>query len=135
MPGITAFPQILSVTNTGTQLITTTTETVISTLQNVNSRGSNYPINIQGSAVFAINASTTTVTMRLRLGSLTGTLLGQAQPVSGGIAGDITAGDGTIGAQYTPSLEVAGLVIVLTIQATAAAANWNVTYSNITAQQ
>ena len=135
MPGPTEFPQILQTNNTGTQSITTTTETVIATLTNINSRGSNYPINLAASAVFAINASTTSVTMRLRLGTVTGTVIGAAQVVSGGVAGDISAGDGSIGATYTPSLEVAGLTVVLTIQAAAAAANWNVTYANIVAQQ
>lgn len=135
MPGPTAFPQILQSTNTGTQSITTTTETVIATLNNINSKGQGYALNISGSAVFAIQAATTAVTMRLRVGSLTGILLGPAQVVSGGIAGDITAGDGTVGAMWTPTGEVANATLVLTIQATAAAANWNVTYANLQSQQ
>lgn len=135
MPGPTSFPQIAQTTNTGTQSITTTTETVIATLSNVNSRGSNYPINFNGSAVFAVQAATTAVTMRIRQGSLTGSIVGTAQQVSGGVAGDITAGDGTIGATLTPAAEVANATYVLTIQATAAAANWNVTYANLTAVQ
>lgn len=135
MPGPTEFPQIATVTNTGVQAITTNTETVIATLTNLNSRGSNYPINITGSAAFAVNASTTLTTMRIRLATVTGTIIGAAQPVQGGVAGDVNTADGTIGAIYTPSLEVAGLTLVLTIQATAAAANWNVTFAHLVAQQ
>jgi hypothetical protein len=135
MPGPTAFTQIQNVVNVGTQTIPTTAETVIATLSNINSRGANYPINITGSAVFAIAAATTATVMRIRIGSVTGTLLGAGQIVSGGVAGDVNAGDGTIGAVYTPSLEVAGLVLVLTIQATAAGSNWNVTFASLTAQQ
>ena len=135
MPGNTAFPQIASTTNTGTQSITTTTETVIATLTNINSRGSNFPINISGSAVFAVNASTTATVMRLRAGSVTGTLLGAAQTVFAATAGTSSGADGSIGAIFTPSTEVAGLVLVLTVQATAAAANWNVTFAQLIAQQ
>lgn len=135
MPGNTAFPQIYSATNSGIQVITTTTETVIATLTNINSRGSNFPINIQGAAVFAVQAATTATVMRIRAGSLTGTLLGAAQTVSAATAGTTSGADGSIGAVFTPSQEVAGLVLVLTIQATAAAANWNVTFAQLIAQQ
>ena len=135
MPGPTDFPQILTTTSTATQAITTTTETVIATLTNINSRGSNFPINFTGSAVFVVQAATTLVTMRIRIGSVTGTVIGVAQPVAGGIAGDITNADGTVGAQFVPSAEVAGMTVVLTIQATAAGANWNVTYASLIAQQ
>lgn len=135
MSGPTAWPIIQSAFTTGTQAITTTTETVIATLSNINSRGSNFPINITGNAVFAVSAATTATTLRLRLGSVTGSLIGTAQVPSGGVAGDVNAADGTIVATYTPAQEVAGLVIVLTIQATAAGANWNVTNAGLTAQQ
>ena len=135
MPGPTAFPQIATYTNIGSQAITTTNETVIATLQGINSRGSNFPINLAGRAIFAVNASTTSTTLRLRVGSLTGALIGAAQVVQGGVAGDVNAADGSIAATYTPALEVAGLVVVLTIQAAAAAANWNVTLAQLVAQQ
>ena len=135
MPGSTAFPQIASTTNTGTQAITNNNETIIATLSNINSRGSNFPINISGSAVFTVQAATTATTMRLRLATLTGTLLGQAQPVYAATAGTTSGADGSIGAVYTPSLEVAGLVLVLTIQATNAGAAWNVTFAQLIAQQ
>lgn len=135
MPGPTAFPIINAATNTGTQTVVTTAETVIATLANVNSRGANFPINITGNAVFAVSPLTTATTLRLRAGTVTGPILGAAQIVSGGVAGDLTSADGTIVAQYTPTLEVAGFTIVLTIQATGAGANWNVTMAQIVAQQ
>ena len=135
MSGPTAFPIIATATNTGTQTVATTAETVIATLANINSRGSNYPINVTGRAVFAVNASTTATVMRLRIGSATGTIIGAAQTVQSGVAGDVSGADGGVAAQYTPAQEVAGLTIVLTIQATAAAANWSVTMAQLIAQQ
>lgn len=135
MPGPTAFPQIATVVNTNTQTVVTTAETVIATLTGINSRGSNFPINITGSAVFAVSAATTSTTLRIRLGGVTGTVLGQPQTVQGGVAGDVNAADATVGAVYVPSLEVAGLTLVLTIAAAAAAANWNVTLAQLVAQQ
>lgn len=131
----TPFPQIATATNTGTQAITTTTETVISTLSNVNSRGANFPVNLTGNAVFAVAAATTATVLRIRLGTVTGTIVGSQQTVSGGVAGDITFADGSVFAQYTPSGEMAGQTFVLTIQATGAGANWNVTSAQLIAQQ
>lgn len=135
MSGPTAWPQIQSTFQTGTQAITTTTETVIATLSNINSRGSNFPINLVGSAVFAISAATTATTLRIRQGTVTGAVVGTLQVVTGGVAGDMNAGDGTVSATFTPSGEIANATFVLTIQATAAAANWNVTNAALTAQQ
>ena len=129
------FPIINTTTNVGTQTIVTTTETVIATLTGVNSRGSNYPINLTGSAVFAVSALTTATTLRIRLGSLTGTIVGAAQIVQGGVAGDVNAADGSVVAQYTPAGELANQTFVLTIAATAAGANWNVTSAQLVAQQ
>ena len=131
----TPFPQIATVSNTGTQSITTTAETVISTLSNINSRGANFPVNLTGSAVFAVAAATTQTVMRIRLGTVTGTIVGSPQTVEGGVAGDIAFADGTVFAQYTPSGEMAGQTFVLTIQATGAGANWNVTSAQLIAQQ
>lgn len=132
MPGPTAWQQQLTSQSVSTQSITTTTETVIATLSGVFSRSVGAPVNLTGSAVFAVNASTTSVTLRLRYASLTGTQL-TAQTISGGIAGDITAADGTIGFTDNPTGEYANQVYVMTIQATAAAANWNVTFASLSA--
>lgn len=131
MSGPTDFPQLQTVTNLSTQTITANTETVICTSNPINSRGSNYPINITGSMVSAVQAATTATTMRIRLGTLTGGIVGSTLIVQGGTAGTANTTDGTIGAQYTPALEVAGLLIVLTIQATAAGANWTVGFAQL----
>jgi hypothetical protein len=131
MPGPTDFPQVQTVTNVSVQAVPATTETVICTSNPINSRGSNYPINVQASAVYAINATTTGVTMRLRLGTVTGSLIGVAQVVNAATAGTESFADGTIGAQYQPALEVAGLLIVLTVQAAGAGAAWNTTFAQL----
>lgn len=135
MPGPTAWPQTVQDIVTGNQSITDTTETVIATLANINSRGSGYTIYFTGQAAFAVSAATTATTLRIRSGSLTGTLLGSAVIVSGGVAADETAASGVVGATLTPDLEIAGATFVLTIQATAAAAAWNTTYAQLQAQQ
>ena len=135
MPGPTAWPLIQTVTNSGVQTITTVTETIIATLTNVNSRGSNFPINFAGSAVFAVSAATTATILRIRQGTLAGGLVGVAQTVQGGVAGDVNAADGSVFGQFTPASEIANATFVLTIQATAAGANWNVVTASLTAQQ
>lgn len=135
MSGPTAWPQIQQVTVTGNQSITTTTETVIATLSNLNSRGSNYLVQFQGVATFAVSAATTATTLRIRAGSLTGTLLGSLVIAAGGVAGDIADASGVVGANYNPAQEFANATFVLTIQATAAAANWNTTFASFQALQ
>lgn len=132
MPGPTAWQQQLQVVSLSTQAITTNTETVVATLGGVFSRSPGDPVFITGSAVFAVNASTTAVALRIRQTSLTGTSLCNVT-VSGGVAGDITSADGTVGAQDTPAGEYSNQTYVLTIQSTAAAANWNVTFASLQA--
>lgn len=132
MAGPTAWQQNLNTVNINAQSITTTSETVIATLSNINSRGSGGAIYFTASAVYAINASTTLTTLRLRVGTLTGTQLTSAA-VQGGTAGTQNNGDGTIGYLYQVAGEVSGLVVVLTIQATSAAANWNVNFASLRA--
>lgn len=135
MSGPTAWPQIQQVTVTGNQAITTTDETVIATLSNLNSRGSNYPVQFQGNAAFAVSALTTATTLRVRLGTLTGTLLGSAVIAAGATAGDLQDASGVVGANYVPSEEFANATFVLTIQATGAGANWNTTFASLQAMQ
>lgn len=132
MAGPTPWGQNFNVVNLGTQSITTTTETQITALTGINNRALGSPIYFAANAVFAINASCTSTTLRLRAGSSTGTILATGV-VSGGTAGTSTAADGTIAYLLNPSGEVAGYTVVLTIQATAAAANWNVTLASISA--
>lgn len=135
MTGPTAWPHIRQDIVTGNQAITNTTETVIATLNNINSRGAGYTIHFTGQAAFAVSAATTATTLRIRADSLTGTLLGSAVIVSGAVAADLTNDSGVVGADLTPNQEIAGATFVLTIQATAAAAAWNTTYARLEAQQ
>lgn len=132
MPGPTAWPQQFQVINTGAQTITTTSETVVATLAGVNSRSQGAQVSLFGACCFAVAAATTATTIRLRIGSLTGTLLGAAQPI-GSVAGQVTAADGAVAAVDTPAGEYAGQTYVLTVQATAAGANWNVTFASLQA--
>lgn len=135
MPGPTAWPLTQQVIATGNQAITTTTETVIATLPNLNSRGSGYTIHFSGQAAFAVSAATTATTLRIRIGTVTGTIVGSAVIAAGATAGDLQDASGVVGGDYTPSQEIANATFVLTIQATAAAANWNTTYARLEAQQ
>lgn len=134
MAGQTAWGQTVSVLNVSPQSITTTTETVIATLSGLNSSGPGVPITLVGAAVFVVQAATTSTTLRIRTGSVTGTLLGAAQ-VIGSAAGDVTGNDGSVSAQLTPNGEIANGTFVLTVQAAAAGANWNVTLAQLQAFQ
>src|SRR5215469_10365587 len=123
MAGPTAWQQYASVVNTSTQSITTTTETVIATLAGINSRSPGQAIVFDGGAFFAVNASTTSTTLRIRQDSLTGSVVGVAQVIAE-TAGTISQLVAAVAGQDTPSGEYAFKTYVLTIQAAAAAANW-----------
>lgn len=124
MPGPTAWQQISYATNIATQAITTTNETVIATLAGLDSRQAGGPILLLGYAQFAVNASTTGVTLRVRQDSLTGSLV-QAAAAVAMTAATATFDQLNVLALDQPTGEYAGKTYVLTIQATAAAANWN----------
>lgn len=134
MTGQTPWGQTVSVINTSPQTITTTTETVVATLSGLNSSGPGVPISLVGFCVFVVQAATTATNLRLRVGSVTGALVGVAQPISS-LAGDVTGADGSVAGVYTPSGELSGATFVLTVQATAAGANWNVTLASLQAFQ
>lgn len=132
MPGPTAWQQQYQVINTGTQTVTTTTETVVATLANINSRSPGAAISIFGNVCFAVQAATTSTTIRLRVGSVSGTLVGSAQSIAS-VAGQVSGADGAVAATDTPAGEYAGQTYVLTVQAAAAGANWNVTFASLQA--
>lgn len=124
--------QFYTTTSTATQTITANTETVIATLAAVNSRSAGSSISLSGAALFVVQAATTITTARIRKDSLTGSVVGVAQPI-GGTAASQTGADIAIGAVDSPSGEIAGQIYVLTIQATSAGANWNVTFAQLQA--
>lgn len=132
MAGPTAWQQTVSTQSVSVQSITTTTETVIATLSGIFSRSPGAPVNLTGNAVFSVNASTVSTTMRIRYQTIAGTAI-VAVIVAGGPAGDLTAGDGTIGVTDVPLGEYANQQYVLTIQATGAVANWNVNFASLQA--
>lgn len=133
MPGPTPWQQNFTVYNFGTQSITTTAETVIATLAGVNSRSAGATINLLGYAQFAVQAATTSTTLRVRVGSLTGTVVSSTTGVFAATAASTSQDQLAVAAQDTPSGEYAGQTYVLTIAAAAAGANWNVTAASLIA--
>jgi len=125
MPGPTAWQQTVINDVIGNQSITTTTETVIATLAGINSRSVGASIKLLGVCTFAVAAATTSVTLRIRPDSISGTALATTV-VEGGVAGDIADATGVIVAEDLFTGEYCNKTYVLTIAAAAAGANWNV---------
>lgn len=134
MTGTLPWNLTLSTINVSSQTITANTETVVATLTPVQSVGSGVPIYLTGQACFVVQAATTITNLRIRQDSLTGTIVGVAQPISSA-AGDVTGADASVAGVFTPPGEVAGKTFVLTVQATNAGANWNVTLATLFALQ
>jgi hypothetical protein len=131
--GPTAWQQQLFSSTFGNQQATTNSELVIATLTGVNSRSPGGAINLVGFAQFAVDASATAVTLRIRSGSLTGSVVnGQTAPVTI-TAGVVSTDQLSISCQDVPSGEYAGQTYVLTIKSTAAAGNWNTTIASLSA--
>jgi hypothetical protein len=128
-----SFKQTVQNTNLSTQTITTTTETVIATLAGVTNWSPGAPVILAGYAFFAINASTTSTTLRIRSGSLSGAVIGAQAAVLAETAGTISQAPLEIATVDNVTGEYGSQTYVLTIQAAAAAANWNVTIAQLTA--
>jgi hypothetical protein len=128
MPGPTVNNQIFSAVNSTTTTVTTTTETVVCTLSNLNSRGVGYPLAIEGFLTCAVSPLTTLTVARIRQNTLSGAIVGSAAN-TGGIAGDLTSLSIVVNGIDQPAGEYAGQSYVLTVQATGAGANWNVTFA------
>jgi hypothetical protein len=133
MPGPTAWQQNLFVINNSVQTVVTNAETVIATLVGVTSRSPGGPINLTGFAAFQVSALTTATTLRVRIGSVTGTILNAAAPAITGTAGSTTTNTIDGSWQDQPVGEYNNQTYVLTIQSTAAGANWNVTLASLAA--
>ena len=125
MPGPTAWQQTVINDVIGNQSITTTSETVIATLAGVNSRSTNAQIKLLGTCTFAVSAATTSVTLKIRPDSISGTALATTI-VEAAAAATLTDAVGVIVAEDLFSGEYCNKTYVLTIAAAAAAANWNV---------
>lgn len=133
MPGPTPWTQQWATYNYSTQSITTTSETVIATLAGVNSRSPGTPISLVGFAQFAVQAATTSVTLRIRSTALSGSVIQSATGVFAATAATASQDQLNIAVQDTPSGEYAGQTYVLTIQAAAAGANWNTVIASLQA--
>lgn len=132
MPGPTAWQQNFQVISTTAQSITANTETVIASLTVPYNRSPGGQVFLFGACCFAVQAATTNTALRLRYNSAGGAAITAAQNI-GATAASSTGADGAIAGVDTPAGEIAGQVYVLTIQATNAGANWNVTFASLQA--
>lgn len=133
MSGPTVWQQILNTIQAGAQTITANTETVIATLGNVFSRSVGAPITLNGYCQFAVQAATTDLKVRIRADSLTGTVLNTQPAEWTGTAATVSQDQLSIVAQDPASVEYYNKTYVLTIQATAAGASWNVNMATLQA--
>lgn len=94
---------------------TTIASLVVGAVADVNAQ-----VDLSGWAAFVIGTSGTAARMRIRQGSITGTVVGDSDALTGGIAAAAKVAQDVEGVD-TPG-EVASLVYVLTLQITAGAA-------------
>ena len=95
-------------------------ETTIAQITLPSTADANANVDLSGWAAFTVGTAGTAVRLRIRNGSLTGTVVGDTGALTGGIAaGNLVAQD--VEGFDNPG-EVAGLLYVLTLQVTAATA-------------
>lgn len=101
--------------------LVTTAETVVATLPGISTQSADAIVRLTGQALVTLGTATTALVVRIRQGSLTGTVVGESeQPTAGVSAGNPFNVD--INMNDTPG-EVASLVYVLTIAQIAATGN------------
>lgn len=128
MPGYTVSTQV-----TSDQTVTTTAETVVATLTGVGTSGPGRSVRLTGELQITTGGSSTAVTLRVRRDSLTGTVVGEGNPVQLETAAGSTE-DHDIETVDTPTGEIYNATYVLTVQVTAAAANSSVLFASLKAQ-
>jgi hypothetical protein len=133
MPGTTPWQQTYTTVSSAFVTIVANTETVIATLTGISSRSPGSPILLSGYAFYLVNAATTLTTLRVRQTSLTGALVQGSAPGMGATAASQTSSNQEVVVQDSPMGEVSNMTYVLTIQSTAAGANWNVALATLTA--
>lgn len=105
--------------------LVTTAETVVATVTGVSTSQAGQSVDIEGWANITLGTATTAVTLRVRRDSLTGTLVGEANPEQ-----DFTAAGSSerhdVFFQDANAGEFMGRTYVLTVQQTAATGNGNV---------
>lgn len=132
MPGPTPWQQTPFVVNATSQTIITNAETVVATLGGIFSRTPGAAIYVTGYAAFTVNAATTSTVARIRIGSVTGAVVGVSAPVTN-TAGTTQANLIDLSVQDVPAGEYFNQTYVMTVQSTAAAANWTVTLASLSA--
>lgn len=132
MPGPTPWSITAFTYSAANQTIVTTAETVIATLSSINSRSVGVPINLNGFAVVTLGASTTSLVLRVRQDSLTGSVVGASSSTSTAQATLATVA-AAIEVQDASAVEYANKTYVLTAVCTAATANSTVVAATLAA--
>lgn len=117
---------IVSVQNTGSQTLTTTTEAVIATLANINLDSITPRVSLSGTVNVLAGTGTTAITLRIRRAGLTGALVGTANLNTLAAGSTFTL---SVEADDSPG-ESAGATYVVTAQQTGASANGTVNQVN-----
>jgi hypothetical protein len=120
---------VATVAATGSQTITTTTETVVATLSGLNTGIAQSRVAITGIVNITVGTGGTSVTLRVRRAAVSGTVVGVA------ISHTVTAGSTyslAVQALDSPG-EVAGATYVVTVAVTAATGNSTVNYAHLEA--
>lgn len=115
---------------TDTTLVTTA-ETVVATLAGISTSLVGQRVKLRGWVQLTLGAATTTVTLRVRRTSVTGTLVGEANPVAIPSAA-ATTGEFEICVEDSPG-EIAGGTYVLTAEQASATGNGTALQSSLEA--
>lgn len=130
---MSAWPLVYDTPVTADVTITTTTETVAGTVTVAAVPGPGARIKLSGLAQVTAGTGTTALTLRWRRGSdATGTLIGEGDPIQGGVAAGSTS-NLTLDTTDTPSGELANQPYVLTVQQTGASGNGTIVQSSLKA--
>lgn len=128
---MTAWTQTVDTTNLSNTTLVTTAETVVCTLTGISTPMTGRRVRLTAHASIISGASTTSMAVRIRRDSLTGTLVGTSETDTiPGAAG--TQADYTILVVDTPA-EVANATYVMTVSQTAASANGSVPLASMSA--
>lgn len=112
--------------------ITTTTETVAATVAGVSTPKPGVKVTLTATVQVTAGTGTTALTPRIRRGTdATGTLLGEGNPIQGGVAAGSTS-TLTIQVEDTPG-EVAGQSYVVTVAQTGASGNGTIVQADLKA--
>lgn len=130
---MSAWSVVSDVIATADAAITTTTETVAATVSGVNMPGPGGRIKLSGFAQVTAGTGTTALTPRIRRGTdATGTLIGEGNPITGGVAAGSTTSL-SLDTTDAPAGELANQSYVLTIQQTGASANGSIIQASLKA--